>query len=137
MKDILIGILETFGYPVRLQGSLAKDEQYPDSFFTFWNNSTDDGSHYDNNPIFFVWDFTVNFYSVDPDLVNSIMLSVRAMLRQAGWIVPGKAYDVPSDEVSHTGRGFEVLYIDNDTTEPQPNPDPEEEEAEENNNTEE
>lgn len=115
MKEALIEILETFGYPVRLQGSLAKDEVYPESFFTIWNNNTADGSHYDNNPINFVWDFSINFYSVDPDLVNSVLLSVRTALRQAGWIVSGKAWDVPSDEPTHTGRSISALYLENES----------------------
>ena len=34
MKDQLISILSSFGFPVRLQGSLTEAERYPDSFFT-------------------------------------------------------------------------------------------------------
>lgn len=113
MKENLIGLLSTFGYPVRLQGSLAADEIYPKSFFTFWNNSADDGSHYDNDAINYIWDFTINFYSTDPTLVNSILLQVKALLKANGWIVPGKGYDVPSDEISHTGRAIDAIYIEN------------------------
>ena len=38
MEDNLIELLATFGYPVLRQGSLAENEQYPPTFFTFWNN---------------------------------------------------------------------------------------------------
>lgn len=112
MKDQLIELLETFNYPVRLQGSLTQDEAYPDSFFTFWNNDTSDGSHYDNHAINYVWDFSINFYSTDPDLVNSVLISAKELLQQNGWIVPGKGYDVSSDEPTHTGRSIDVLYIE-------------------------
>lgn len=112
MKDSLIELLETFGYPVMLQGSLGKDEAYPDSFFTFWNNETFDGNHYDNDAISFIWDFTVNFYSTDPNLVNSILLRVRTLLKSNGWIISGKGNDVPSDEPTHTGRSIDVLKIE-------------------------
>lgn len=112
MKDELITLLESFGYPVFLQGSLGKDEPYPESFFTFWNNDTSDGDHYDNDAISFIWGFDVNFYSTDPTLVNTIMSSVRSLLKQNGWIISGKGYDLPTDEPTHTGRGLPVLYLE-------------------------
>ena len=112
MKNELISLLATFGYPVKLQGSIAQDEQYPDTFFTFWNNSTYDGSHYDNNAIDYVWDFTVNFYSTNPTLVNTKPLEAITLLKNNGWIISGKGYDVPSDEATHTGRAFDALYIE-------------------------
>jgi hypothetical protein len=112
MKDELIELLNSFGYPVRLQGSLSKDEPYPNSFFTIWNNETYDGSHYDNDAINYIWDFTINFYSNNPSLVNTILIQVKTLLKSSGWIVPGKGYDVPSDEKTHTGRAIEALYIE-------------------------
>ena len=90
MEDKLIGLLEAYGYPVRRQGSLAEDEEYPDAFFTFWN-STNEARYYDNRPRRHVYFFDVNFYS-----------------RQQGFIVPGKAYDVASDKPTHIGKGMEV-----------------------------
>ena len=112
MKQALLDLLESFGYPVRLQGALAKNEAYPTSFFTIWNNTTDEGSHYDNYAINFVWSFTINFYSIDPSLVNNILLEARTLLKANGWIVMGKGYDVPTDEPSHTGRAIDVIYIE-------------------------
>lgn len=112
MKEQLIVLLETFGFPVKLQGSLGKDEKYPESFFTFWNNETPEGNHYDNGPVSFIWSFTVYFYSTDPTTVNTKLLEARELLRANGWIVIGKGYDVPSDEPSHTGRGMDLIFIE-------------------------
>lgn len=112
MKDLLIKTLEPFGYPIFLQGSLAKDEKYPDSFFTFWNNDTSDGSHYDDTPANYVWNFDLNFYSTDPDKVNSILLEAKQKLIENDFIVSGKGYDIASDEPTHTGRGINVLKIE-------------------------
>ena len=112
MKDALIKILEKYGWPVVLQGSLAHDEAYPPSFFTFWNNETNDGSHYNNRAVSYIWDFTIYFYSTDPELANSIPLQVLTDLKSSGWIVNGKGYDVPSDEPTHTGRAIDVLYLE-------------------------
>ena len=36
MEDLLISTLETFGFPVMLQGALLPNEPYPADFFTFW-----------------------------------------------------------------------------------------------------
>lgn len=112
MKDLLIQTLESFGYPVKLQGSLNKEDPYPESFFTFWNNNSYDGSHYDNDAISYVWDFDVNFYSTKAALVNTTLLEAKTKLKQQGFIVPGKGYDVASGEPTHTGRGINVLKIE-------------------------
>lgn len=112
MKENLIQILSTFGYPVKLQGTISQNEKYPDSFFTFWNNDTYDGSHYDNDAISFIWNFTINFYSNNPALVNTVLLQARVLLKQNGWIVSGKGADVPSDEATHTGRSIDALFIE-------------------------
>ncbi|MCR5652229.1 MAG: hypothetical protein K6F88_00345 [Ruminococcus sp.] len=112
MKEKLLELLSTFGYEIFLQGSLNKEKPYPDTFFTFWNNNTVDGNHYDNDAISYVWSFTVNFYSTDPELTNSVLLQARTLLKQNDWIVDGKGYDVPVDEPTHTGRAIDVLYLE-------------------------
>lgn len=112
MKDLLINTIQSLGYPVILQGSLGENEAYPESFFTFWNNDAYDGSHYDNQPINYVWDFDLNFYSSDPTLVNTKLLEAIALLKAQGFVVRGKGYDVASDEPTHTGRGVNVLKIE-------------------------
>lgn len=114
MTELLISILGTLGYPVRLQGSLAQDEAYPDAFFTFWNNSSSDGAHYDNGAIYYVWEFDVNFYATDPALVYTALEAARAALKAAGFIVPGKGFTVPSDEPTHTGRGITAIIIEHE-----------------------
>lgn len=106
MKDALITILETLNYPVYLQGSLLPNAPYPNAFFTIWNNTSFDHANYDNEATAWVWSFDVNFYSRDPALVNSVPLLAIAALKSAGWIINGKAYDLPSDQPDVTGRGF-------------------------------
>ena len=128
MKQALINLLGTFGYPVKLQGSLLPDEPYPASFFTFWNNSSDDGAHYDNAAISYVWSFDINFYSNDPALTNTVLLEAKALLQAAGWIINGKGYDMPTDYPTHTGRGIVALYLEQEPeTTPKTDSVPEEE----------
>lgn len=115
MKDLLIKTLESLGYPIFQQGSLNEDEPYPESFFTFWNNDTNGNEFYDNNEHSYIWDFDLNFYSSDPDLVNTKLLEAKALLKKVGFTATGKGYDVASDEVTHTGRGINVLKIEKES----------------------
>lgn len=111
MEDNLINLLQSFDYPVFRQGSLTENEAYPDTFFTFWNNSEDGLSYYDNDVAIVDYDFSVNVYSTDPDIVYSLLAEARKLLKAKGWIIVARGYDVPSDEITHTGRGFEVEYL--------------------------
>ena len=112
MKDLLIETLEPLGYPIILQGSLGESETYPESFFTFWNNDVPATEFYDNEEHSYIWNFDLNFYSTDPNLVNTELLNAKSLLKAKKFIVTGKGYDVASDEPTHTGRGINVLKID-------------------------
>lgn len=112
MEDLLIQTLEPFGYPVRRQGSFGAEEQYPDHFFTFWNNTTYDDSFYDNADFKTVWDFDLNFYSVDPELPYEMLKRAKEALKEKSFIVSGQGYDVASDEPTHMGRGMNISKIE-------------------------
>lgn len=111
MEDNLIEILSEFGFPVIRQGSLSDDEDYPDNFFTFWNNDSSDHSHYDDSEYGTEWDFDVNFYSINPESTYSFLSQAITNLKSAGWIISGKGYDIASDEPTHTGRGVNAIYL--------------------------
>lgn len=106
MKAALIELLETFNYPVFLQGSLNPEEPYPDSFFTFWNFNNDDTAFYDNDTHREVWGFWVYFYSISPAFVESIPEQARQILKNNGFILQGKATDISVDRPTHTGAMF-------------------------------
>jgi hypothetical protein len=111
MEDLLIEVLSQFGYPIMLQGSLLKDDPYPDHFFTFWNNSSDSESFYDNDENSIVYDYDVNFYSVNQEWAYSKLREAKAALKKAGFIISGDGYSVMSDESTHDGRGMNVKYL--------------------------
>ena len=112
VKTNLITLLETFGFQVRLQGSFEENEEYPDSFFTFWNNDSTDWNHYNNSETGYIWSFDVNFYSTSPTFVNTKLEEARELLKQNGYVINGKGHDVASDQPSHTGRGITVIFIE-------------------------
>ena len=113
VKMLLINTLTaTFKtYPVYLQGSLSVSDQYPDHFFTFWNNSTNDSAFFDNIENQVIWEFDLNFYSCDPTLVNTVLVQAKTALKAVGFIPDGSGHDVLSDESTHTGRGLSLFYI--------------------------
>jgi hypothetical protein len=113
VKLLLINTLtEEFNLPVIQQGSMSMDDEYPESFFTFWNNTTSDSAFYDDTETETIWDFDLNFYSDDPTSVNTILLEAKTLLKGVGFIVDGSGYDVMSDEKTHTGRGINLLFIE-------------------------
>lgn len=111
MEDTLINILEGFGFPVIRQGSLAPAEAYPETFFTFWCNSETEQSAYNNETVSVVYDFDVNVYSTSPTTVYELLKAARKTLKQNGWQTPDRGHDVASDEITHTGRGMEVTFL--------------------------
>ena len=64
MREKLINLLESFGYPVHLQGSLLSVDDYPDSFFTFWNFQNDGDLFYDNESHASDFGYWIYFYSL-------------------------------------------------------------------------
>lgn len=112
VKQLLIDTLSSFNYPIYQQGSMSDSDEYPVSFFTFFNNATNDDDFFDNQETIVIWDFDLNIYSLDPEVVNNTLALAKPLLKAAGFIVNGVGYDVMSDEDTHTGRGINILYIE-------------------------
>lgn len=113
MKQTLIALLETLGFPVYLQGSIAAPADYPDSFFTFWLFSAPESLHYDNAANRCIWGFWVYFYSTDPMRVLEIPERARMLLKENGFVTEGKAVDVRVDTPTHTGAMITVYGVEN------------------------
>ena len=112
MEDKLIQLLESFGYPVYRQGSISEGESCPETFFTFWNNLSEEGTFYDNESHSEVGDFDVNIYSANPTLIYTTLKEAKQLLKQNNFIIADSGHDVLSDEQTHTGRGMNVLIIE-------------------------
>ena len=117
MKQKLISVLETFGFPVMLQGTLNAEETYPDTFITFWCTSTEDNLHFDNNVKTVNWFFSVILYSNNPTLVNTKPNEIRTKLKSAGFAPQGKGNDILSDEPTHTGWAMDFTYTEEEKNE--------------------
>ena len=111
MREKLINLLESFGYPVHLQGSLLSVDDYPDSFFTFWNFQNDGDLFYDNESYASDFGYWIYFYSSDPELIENKINEVKAVLKKNKFIVQGPI-DARSDIKSHTGKMLTIFYKD-------------------------
>lgn len=110
MEDKLIELLGTFDFPVIRQGSLSDNDEYPDTFFTYWNNDEYETKAYDNVTASVLYDYDVNVYSTDPIKVYNLLIAARGLLKANGFITPSRGHDVGSDEPTHTGRGMNVQF---------------------------
>lgn len=109
MKKKLIDILEKICPNVYLQGTLNENETFPANFITFWTDTTEDDTFYDDNPKSEIWHFSVIFYSSDPTLVETKPAEIRAALKAGGFIPQGKGNDIPSGKATHTGWAMDFI----------------------------
>ena len=112
MKNKLIAILEKYGFPVFLQGTLNPEEAYPETFITFWTDSVDGSKHFENETTLFDWTFSIILYSSNPETVNTLPEVMRADLKAAGFIPQGKGFDIASGRPTHTGWAMDVIGIE-------------------------
>ena len=109
MKQKLIDLLETFGYPVSLQGSYEEDAALPESFITFWNYETN-LVYADNEILTTEYVYRVFFYSTNKTLVNSVLNEVRKLLLKHNFHCSGD-YDIESGIETYDGREMEIRYL--------------------------
>ena len=105
-----ISLLETFGYPCFLQGTLEEDAPYPDTFITFQTTGSEDNSFYDNKLFAEDWNYTAILYTNNPLLIESEPPKIIQKLKQNGYLPQGKGFDIPSDEPTHTGWVLNFIH---------------------------
>ena len=106
----LFNLFEEMGYEYFRQGSLS-DEDYLDSFFTFWNYDTPNLKHRDNVSKVFGEYVMVYFYTNDPVKIYSVMDDFITRAKQKGFIVDGRANDTPADKENYFGRLVSIKII--------------------------
>lgn len=105
-------VFEKMGLEYSRQGSYSEDAEYPPSFFTFWNFDTPEDGFYDNNAHRAVWYWNVYYYTKDASTLYSKMDEFMKSAKDAGFVLDGKAHDVPSDRPDYPGRMITIKYIE-------------------------
>lgn len=111
MEELLIELVSSLGYPIFRQGSLTENEAYPPTFFTYWNNTSNNHSAYDNDTVIMQYDYDLNLYSNDTDKCFDVLKQATNILKQNNFIVTQFPFDLYSDEITHIGRGINVSYL--------------------------
>lgn len=106
----LFEVFEKLGLPYFRQGTLSDDE-YPNSFFTFDNFDSQNGSFYDNSERRYSMKVNVYFYTNDPRLVYSKMNEFIEASKSKGFIVEGRGKDAPSGKQEYVGRYVTINVI--------------------------
>lgn len=113
MWDELEDVFEELNLPYSRQGSYGSDEDYPNSFFTYWNADTPEGGFYDDESHKAIWLWYVYFYTNDPSLIYSKMDEFIAKAKKHGFIIEGRGNDIQSDQPDYFGRVVRVRFIEN------------------------
>ena len=85
------------------QGSLST-EKYPAEFFTFWNVSTPQDAHYDNELCRFTEYVQVGFYTNDAEKIYSIMDGFIEKAKTNGFTIAALPQDADSGKDGYFGR---------------------------------
>lgn len=107
----LFGLFEEIGLPYHRQGSLANQE-YPPSFFTFWNVDTPPTKHRDNKLTQYNDYVQIGFYTNDANKIYS-QLDVggefyKKIKASKDFVLAEMPQDADADDDNYFGR---VCYI--------------------------
>lgn len=113
MWEQLEAIFQALELDYSRQGSYESSDDYPASFFTFFNVDTPEAGFFDNLPSRAVWTWQIYYYTSDPSTLYSKMDAFLTLARAAGFIPNGKGYDIPCDRPDYVGRTVRIKYIQN------------------------
>ena len=111
MTNELYEILSSL-FPTYPQGSFTSTEDYPNTFFTYYNFNTPIEKSYDNNDFKTSWGYWINLYSVDPNLLEKTLIKARKLLKEKGWKIPTKGNDIASDSPNHSAKELTIYYME-------------------------
>lgn len=106
-------VFNEVGLPYSRQGSFSRDDELPESMFTFWNVETPDTWFFDNNNYRVEWEWVVYFYTKDPAILYTKMEDFIRIAREKGFLADGNGKDIQSDNPEYLGRYVRLVYVEN------------------------
>ena len=102
--------LEELGLMVRQQGSVPAD--MPESYITYWNDTSTDNLNVDNKTKQVEYAFTVIYYTKDWETIYSKTEELISLLTSKGYIIDGNGFDIASGIEDYSARCVEVRKIE-------------------------
>ena len=109
----LYSIFEELGYPYYRQGSLGDGPYQDNSFFTYWNITSNLLAQYDNKARANSYEIQVYFYTNEFEIIYSEFDRLLELLEKNDFIIQDSGSDIPSDYTTHIGRTTAVSYRKN------------------------
>ena len=112
LENVLNKFEEATGAPYFRQGSLVNVDPLPATFLTFWNTTTPESSFYDDEAHSAIWTWTIYFYTTDPSIIYTAPTQFLKLAKAEGFILQGKANDIPSGIEGYVGRYLTLKYFE-------------------------
>ena len=112
IKDELLTVLNTFNYPVFLQGTIEPAAEIPDDFITFQITGSDTAAAFDDDDALTAWNINVNYYSRNPANVSTVPEQIRVALKAAGFIPQNRGFDLYSDDPAFTAWAMDFYKLE-------------------------
>lgn len=112
LENVLNKYEEETQTPYFRQGSLVNTDDLPKTFITFWNTTTPESSFYDDEAHSAIWTWTIYFYTTDPSIIYSAPSRFLELARAEGFILQGRANDIPSGIEGYVGRYLTLKYFE-------------------------
>lgn len=106
-------VFKALGLEYVRQGSFAKGDTIPSSFFAFWNYDTPEDGYYDNESHRAIWIWQIYFYTTDPNIIYTKLDEFIELAKKEGFIVADKGNDIATEEPNYLGRTVQISFIEN------------------------
>lgn len=106
-------VFNKMGLAYSRQGSYSNKNEYPPSFFTFWNPNTSEAAFYDDKAHKAIWYWSIFYYTKFPETLYSRMDEFAKLAKEEGFIVEGRGNDIQSDRPDYPGRTITIIYVEN------------------------
>ena len=111
--DELYNVLDAYGLPLYLQGTLGADEDYPDNFITYWIEDSKGNAFYDNDSNETDWSISIIYYTHDINSIKEFIPKLIDDLKINKFKVIGKGFFTPSDKPNCVGWILPAIYLKN------------------------